>query len=44
MFRIIMIVDGIEYTYGTYENSNRANEIAMEIRDARGIDVYVQEI
>ena len=33
MFKVIMIVDNEEYTYGTYSNRDKANEIAMEIRE-----------
>lgn len=44
MFKVIMIIDNEEYTYGTYSNRNRANEIAMEVREQRGIDTYVTEV
>ena len=43
-FRVIMVVDDEEYTYGTYESRNRANEIAMKVRDERDIDTYVVEV
>ena len=42
-YKVIMVVDDEEYTYGTYESRNRANEVAMQVRDERGIDVYVEE-
>lgn len=43
MFTIYMVVDGNEYAYGTYENRNRANEIAMQVRESRNVEVYVAE-
>ena len=42
-YEIIMVIDGQEYIYGMDRNRDRANEIAMEIRNRRGIWVYVQE-
>ena len=44
MFQIIMVVDGCEYVYGTYNDRHRANEIAMQVRDQRQIWVYVIEV
>lgn len=44
MFRVWMIFDSGRYVYGTYESSNKANEVAMQVRDERGCDVYVEEI
>ena len=44
MFKVIMVVDNEEYTYGTYSNRDRANEIAMEVREQRSIDTYVTEV
>lgn len=38
-----MEIDGIKYTYGEYKDANRANEIAMQVRDQRDIWVYVIE-
>lgn len=29
------------YIYGKYETERRANEVAIQIRDERGIDVFV---
>ena len=43
-FKVIMIVDDEEYTYGTYESRDRANEIAMQVRDEREIETYVEEV
>ena len=44
MFKVIMIIDNEEYAYGTYSDRNRANEIAMEVREQRSIDTYVTEV
>ncbi len=44
MYQVIMIVEDNEYVYGTYRDRNRANEIAMQVRDQRRIDVYVAEV
>lgn len=43
MYVIYMEVDGETYVYGRYEDGNRANEIAMQVREQRQIDVYVIE-
>ena len=43
-FKVIMIVDGEEYAYGTYNSRHRANEIAMQVRDEREIETYVKEV
>ena len=43
-YAVIMVVDNEEYTYGTWDNANRANEVAMEVMDTRRIDVYVKEV
>lgn len=43
MFVIYMEVDGEAYVYGRYDNRNKANEIAMQVREQRQIDVYVIE-
>ena len=44
MFKVIMVADNEEYTYGTYSNRDRANEIAMEVREQRSIDTYMTEV
>lgn len=48
MFRVDMIFnfDGeIEtYEYGTYEDRNKANEVAMMVRKTRECDVKVVEV
>ena len=48
MFRVDMIFNfygEIEtYTYGTYTDRNKANEVAIMVRDTRGCDVNIVEI
>ena len=44
MYRVMMLVDDKAYEYGKWEDKNRANEVAMEVRDQRMIDTYVEEI
>jgi hypothetical protein len=44
MFEIVMVIDGIEYRYGADENRNRANEIAMAVREERNVETFVREI
>ena len=44
MFKVIKIVDDCEYTYGTYTDRDRANEIAMQVREEREIDTFVEEV
>ena len=44
MFEIIMVIDGNEYRYGADDNRDRANEIAMRVREERDIDVFVREV
>lgn len=43
-FRVVMIVDDEEYTYGTYDSRDKANEVAMLVRDEREIETYVEEV
>lgn len=43
-FKVIMIVDDEEYTYGTYDSRNKANEVAIQIRDEREVETYVEEV
>ena len=43
MYRIEMYVDGSWWPYGTYKDRDRANEIAMVVRDERRIWVRVVE-
>ena len=43
MFVVWMVVDGESYKYGSYSSRDRANEIAMEVREERGVQTYVLE-
>ena len=43
MFKVIMIVDNCEYAYGTYSDRNKANEVAMLVREERKIETFVEE-
>ena len=43
MFKVMMIIDNETYTYGTYSDRNRANEIAIEVRESRQIETFVEE-
>ena len=43
MWKIVMEIDGEEYTYGKYSDRAKANEIAMQVRNERGISVSVRE-
>ena len=43
MFKVIMIIDGTEYVYGIWTNRNKANEVAMEVRNEREVETYVKE-
>lgn len=43
MYKIEMYVNSKWWTYGTYEDRHRANEIAMVVRDERKIWVRVVE-
>ena len=45
--KIIMYIEGKEYEYGTYhfntaEERNRANEIAMKVREERDCYTYIE--
>ena len=44
MFRVMMIVDNEVYEYGRWEDRNKANEVAMIVRDERRVDTFVEEI
>lgn len=44
MFKVMMIVDGQAYVYGTYNDRERANEIAIDLRVEREIDTYVVQV
>lgn len=40
----MMIVDNEVYEYGRWEDRNKANEIAMIVRDERRVDTFIEEI
>ena len=44
MFRVIMVIDDEAYEYGKWDNRDKANEVAMEVREERGIETYIEEI
>jgi hypothetical protein len=43
MFKVMMIIDGGHYFYGRWEDRNKANEVAMIVREERGCETYVEE-
>lgn len=43
MFKVMMYIDGEWYKYGAYADRNKANEVAMMVRDERGCRVQVWE-
>lgn len=43
MWKIVMEIDGQEYTYGKYSDRTKANEIAMKIRAQRNVETSVYE-
>ena len=43
MFKVMMIIDGGHYFYGRWDDRNKANEIAMIVREERGCETYVEE-
>lgn len=44
MYRVMMMVDGQEYVYGTYADRNKANEVAMTVRYERDVWTFVEEV
>ena len=44
MFRVMMVIDGEAYEYGRWNDKDTANEVAIEIREERGIETYIEEI
>lgn len=44
MYEVVMEVDGQEYVYGIYSDRNKANEIAMIVRDERSVPVSVYKM
>ena len=39
-----MLIDGEWYTYGTYSNRDKANEVAMIVREQRNCEIFVEEV
>ena len=44
MFKVELLIEGEWYTYGTYNDRDWANEVAMMVRDERDCEVYVEEV
>ena len=44
MFRVMMVIDGNAYEYGKWNDRDKANEVAMEVREERGLETYIEEI
>ena len=42
MFRVMMVIDDNTYEYGRWNDRDKANEIAMEVREERGIKIYIE--
>jgi hypothetical protein len=43
MYKVMMIVDGTAYCYGKWADRKVANEIALEVREQRQVDTYVEK-
>ena len=44
MYKVMMIIEGVAYPFGTYEDRDKANDIAIEIREMRRVETYIEEI
>ena len=46
MYKVWMVIDEEYYCYGTYDyaDRNKANEVAMRLRDERNVDTWVEEV
>lgn len=42
-YEVQMLVEGIWYTYGTWRDRNKANEIAIQVREEREVETQVIE-
>ena len=40
----MMLIDGETYEYGRWNDKDTANEVAMEVREERGLETYIEEI
>ena len=43
MFKVMMLIDDEAYEYGRWNNRDKANEVAMEVREERGLETYIEE-
>ena len=43
MFKVMMLIDGKAYEYGRWDDRNTANEVAMEVREERGLETSIEE-
>lgn len=44
MFTVYMLVGESWYVYGSYSDRKKANEVAMQVRDEREVQVWVREL
>ena len=46
MFKVLMQFEGDSnwYFHSSWEDRNKANEVAIEVRETRGCDVFVEEV
>ena len=44
MYRVEMFIDGDWYVYGTYNDRNKANEIAKEVEEQRQCRTYISKV
>lgn len=44
MFEVVIEMDGLEHVFGIYDDRNKANEIAMRLRETRNVDVSVYAV
>ena len=43
MFKVMMLIDDEVYEYGRWNDRNKANEVAMEVREEREVETYIEE-
>jgi hypothetical protein len=43
-YKVWMVIDEEDYLYGTYEDRDKANDIAGQVGYERDIDTWVQEV
>lgn len=44
MYKVWMYIDDENWEYGIYESRDRANEVAMIVREERNVDVWIEEV